>query len=137
MEAQSSVCTLNNGNMRISVPLRIKYKRGRKRIIVPEALDGENPESESPVQSSLVHTLVRAHAWMKAFESGEVLHVRHLAEKLNLDSSHVGRILRLVNLAPDIQEAILNGTEPDGMSFTRLAAGFPEDWQEQRELFKT
>jgi hypothetical protein len=127
---------LDNGNLCIEVPLSIKHKRGRKIIIAPETLEGKNAEAESPVQSALVQALARAHAWMDALESGKAKHVRHLASKLNLDSSYVGQLLRLVNLAPDIQEAIIRGEEPDGLSLVKLRSTIPDDWQEQKQMFR-
>jgi hypothetical protein len=73
---------------------------------------------------------------MEALESGKAKHVRHLASKLNLDSSYVGQLLRLVNLAPDIQEAIIRGEEPDGLSLVKLRSTIPDDWQEQKQIFR-
>ena len=124
-----------NGNICLDVPIEIKHKSGRKLIIAPEVIDGANPEAESPVQSALILALARAHAWMAAFESGEFKNVRQLSTKLNLDFSYVCQLLRLLNLAPDIQEAIIRGEEPDGLSVTRLRKPIPDDWREQRELF--
>jgi hypothetical protein len=90
MEAQTSIRPLNNGNICIKVPLRIKYKRGRRRVIAPETLDGRNINSESPAQVSLVQSLAKAHAWLDLIESGKAKHMRDLADKLNLGSSYVG-----------------------------------------------
>jgi hypothetical protein len=135
MKTQPAIRNLENGNICISVPLMIKYKRGRKRVIAPDTLNGENPDSESPTQTSLVISLAKAHAWLNLIESGRAKHMLDLADKLKLNCSYVGRVIRLACLAPDIQEAILNGSEPDGMSYTKLAAGFPDSWEEQRKLF--
>ena len=41
----------------------------------------------------------------------------------------------LNNLAPDIVEAIVAGTEPDGLSIAQIMKNIPEDWNEQRRLF--
>ncbi len=41
----------------------------------------------------------------------------------------------LVNLAPELQEAIITGNEPDGLSLNRLRRGIPMEWDEQREVF--
>lgn len=136
MGLQTTMRILNNGNLCIEVPLTIKHKRGRKTIIAPETLDGKNTEAESPVQSALVQALARAHAWMEAIESGKFRNLRELTSKLNLDFSYVCQLLRLVNLAPDIQDAIIRGEEPDGLSLTKLRYQFPADWDEQRTLFK-
>jgi hypothetical protein len=46
-------------------------------------------------------------------------------------NSYVARVLRLTLLAPDLIEAILTGTEPDGLSLEKLY-GLPPPWKEQR-----
>lgn len=134
--SQPAIKILSNGNLSIEVPLVIKHKNGRKLIIAPDTLDGANPEAESLGQSALVQALARAHAWVDALESGEIRNLQELSEKINLDRSYTGRILHLVNLAPDLQETILDGHEPDGLSLTRLLDGFPDNWSEQRQFFK-
>ena len=115
--------------------MQIKRRHGRNIIIAPGTLEGKNHEAESPAQSPLVLALAKAHAWMDAFESGEIGTVQELSEKVGLDFSYISRILRLVNLAPDLQEAIINGEEPDGLSLGKLRGNLPEDWNEQREIF--
>ena len=68
--------------------------------------------------------------------NGEAGNVTDLAEKLGHKPSYVTRILSLNNLAPDIVESILAGTEPEGMSIAKLTAQpIPEDWNEQRRLY--
>ena len=66
-------------------------------------------------------------------ESGEVASVKELAKQEKIDDSYVARVLRLTLLAPDIVEAILNGCQPDGMSYRELAKPFPVEWDGQRE----
>jgi hypothetical protein len=119
----------------IDIPIRIKRKNGRKVIIAPAA-ESEDKAAVSPLQDSLVKNLARAHAWTKMLETGKAETVARLSDELKLDKSYVGKILRLVNLAPDIQEAIMNGSEPDGLSMNKLRGPIPADWNEQRELFK-
>jgi len=50
-----------------------------------------------------------------------------------VDNSYVARLLRLTLLAPDIIEAIIEGTEPDGLSLEKLY-GAPAEWEEQRRV---
>ena len=42
------------------------------------------------------------------------------------------RIVNLTLLSPDLMRAVrLDGTEPDGLSISRLMDGVPERWEEQ------
>ena len=47
--------------------------------------------------------------------------------------SFVNRLLRLTLLAPDIQEAILDGAQPKGMQLEELTQAMPSGWEEQRQ----
>ena len=53
----------------------------------------------------------------------------------NLHCSYVGRILRMVNLAPDIQEAIIKGDDAKCLTMRTLKNSIPDNWEEQRRLF--
>ena len=68
-------------------------------------------------------------------ESGKVATVSELAQKVKQERAFLFRALSLVNLAPDIIEAILNGKEPAALTLSKLRKGFPEDWDEQRKMF--
>ena len=61
--------------------------------------------------------------------------VLELARALKLDRSYVARTLLLVNLAPDIIVAVMQGKTPPQMTLAKAVNNLPEDWQEQRELF--
>ena len=45
----------------------------------------------------------------------------------------VNRLLRLALLAPDIQEAILGGQQPERMQLEELTRAMPGAWEERRE----
>ena len=55
--------------------------------------------------------------------------------KFNLSKAYVGRAIRLTNLAPQIIEMVINGTEPDGLTQEMLTKRMPVIWGGQmREL---
>jgi hypothetical protein len=116
----------------LKVPVIVKHKRGRKVILAP---DSEHPGAESPVQETMFLALARAHSWRNLIESGKVATVTQLADKLQLDIAYVTKILHLVNLAPELQEAIIAGREPNGLSLNRLRRAIPVEWEWQREVF--
>ncbi|OGV54635.1 MAG: hypothetical protein A2017_20450 [Lentisphaerae bacterium GWF2_44_16] len=130
------ISLLEDGNIRITAPLIVKHKRGRKFVIVPGAIDGEIPDAESPVQGSLALMAARGNVWMRMIEEGKVKDIHELAVKTGYHRTHVWRILQVANLSPGITESILCGTEPDGLSMTLLKRPLPEDWLEQKEMFK-
>ncbi len=121
-----------NHSVALKIPLIVKHKRGRKVILAP---DSEQPNAESPVQETMFLALARAHVWTGLIESGKIATVTQLTDKLNLDIAYVTRILHLVNLAPELQEAIIAGNEPDGLSLNRLRREIPVEWNEQKRLW--
>ncbi len=123
---------IGNHTVTLKIPLIVKHKRGRKIILAP---DSEHPNSESPVQETLFLALARAHAWTGLIESGKVTTITQLADKLQLDIAYVTKILHLVNLSPEIQEAIITGNEPDGLSLNRLRRGIPMEWEKQKRIY--
>ena len=56
-----------------------------------------------------------------------------IAEAEKIDRSYVNRLLRLTLLAPDIQEAILDGRQPKGMQLEELTRTMPSEWGVQRK----
>ena len=67
-------------------------------------------------------------------EGGTYRSAAELAEAEKVTRSFVNRLLRLTLLAPDIQEAILEGRQPKAMQLGDLAEAIPSAWNEQREF---
>lgn len=126
---------LQEGKVLLRVPASFKYKNGRKTIIVPETLEGENPDSPDKVQSPMVQAIANAHRWREKLESGEVGSIAELARNLGYSRPYATRILSLTNLSPEIVEAVIHGEEPNGLSLGKLVAGFSADWEEQKKIF--
>lgn len=114
----------------VQVPLQIKRRRGRKEVIAPVGLSPDDPPS-TRTNESLAMTIARAHRWREVLEAGRYATIRELAQALGMDHSYVARLLRLTLLAPDIVEAIIEGTEPSGLSLEKLYRA-PMEWGEQR-----
>lgn len=57
-----------------------------------------------------------------------------LSDTEGVTRSFVNRLLRLTLLAPDIQEAIIDGRQPKGLQLEELTGLIPSGWDEQRRL---
>ena len=66
-------------------------------------------------------------------EEGKCRSIAETAEAEKIDRSFVSRLLDLTLLAPDIQEAILEGRQAKGMLLEELARAVPGAWEEQRK----
>jgi hypothetical protein len=122
-----------DGRMVIVIPMQFKRRGGRKEIIVPRgaknvsAAVADNPA----VQKPLAVAVARAHRWQALLDQGRYKSISDLADAAGLDRAYVRRIVNLTLLSPDLVRAILDGSEPSGLSLTQLMAGVPEMWEEQ------
>ena len=93
----------------IRIPMKLKKRRGRKEIIVPDGLDQcvAKPDCDMP----FVIALARAHAWQELLDSGKYKSIRVMAKDLGICNTYMARLLRFTILAPDIIESILDGRE--------------------------
>lgn len=114
----------------LHVPLRIVKRGGRKEMQLPEgAAQARKPDN------TLVKALARAFRWKRMLESGEFATISELAEREGIAPSYMTRVLRLTVLAPDIVEAILDGTQGPEMTLVKVMEGFPVEWEGQAEFF--
>jgi len=115
----------------VRIPMKMKRRGGRKMIIIPDGLSEAAHNSDCNVP--LAVALARAHGWQELFLSGRYTTATELARKLGLDRSYVTRMMRLALLAPDIVDAIMDGREPEGLTFKKLTTKpVPMSWEEQR-----
>jgi hypothetical protein len=68
-------------------------------------------------------------------EDGKYRSINALAEAEKINRAYICRLLNLTLLAPDIQEAILDGRQPKGMMLEELVRAIPGEWGEQRQTF--
>jgi hypothetical protein len=114
----------------LHVPFRIVKNGGRKEMHLP----ADAPEPRA-TDSALVKALARAFRWKRMLESGDFATIADLAEREGIASSYMTRVLRLTLLAPDIVEAILDGTQGAEVTLARGLQPFPVEWEIQSEHF--
>jgi hypothetical protein len=59
--------------------------------------------------------------------------IEDLAKAKGIGKTYVSQVLRLTSLAPEIVEAILDGRQPPEIGLDDLLAGFPLEWEMQRQ----
>ena len=110
----------------ITIPITIKRKGGRKMVITPD--NGLGVESET--DDTLINALIKGYYWIRKIEAGKPRTIKELAEKEKVNASYMSRIIRLTTLAPDIQESILEGSQPRDLLLADLMSPFSVDWRE-------
>ena len=122
------------GGVRVTIPIRLRHRGGRKEIVLPPDTTPDGGK-RSVENTALVTALARAYRWTELIESGRYRSMADLAASHKLDKSYVCKLLGMVNLAPDIVQALLDGEEPDGFTLQRLRKGIPVLWEDQRKQF--
>ena len=115
----------------MTIPIHLKYDGCKTVIHQPEVELAElDPETMPPLQKAVIQGFQYRICWNRAKWQRSPNWHRNKHER-----AFLFRALSLVNLAPDIIEAILNGKEPVALTLSKLRKGFPEDWDEQRKMF--
>jgi hypothetical protein len=70
-------------------------------------------------------------------ETGAYGTIEELAAAEKINPSYVSRILRMTLLAPDIVEAILNGTHSSDVTLATMMRPFSADWMRQRAFWES
>lgn len=121
--------------IRIFIPTRLGRRSGRKILLSPTGRP-LNPDRDLEADVTLINSLVRAHRWNRWLTQGRYRDVKAIATDEGITSpSYASRLLRLILLAPDIQEAILDSTHPATLTLADFMDPFPHLWELQRKRF--
>ncbi|MBF0155199.1 MAG: hypothetical protein HQL64_15790, partial [Magnetococcales bacterium] len=125
--------TLSQDGKMLSIFIPVKFQRrgGRKMIVASDGVIGMRCQRDE----ALIQAVARAWKWRKMLDRKEATNLTEIASKEKFAASYVCRIFELSLLAPDIVQAILDGTQPPGLSLRELAKGIPLAWEKQREKF--
>lgn len=115
----------------IEIPMAFKKRGGRKVIVLPDGSHG-HPVPAATIDNTMIKSIARAFRWQKLLENGTYTCLDDIARSEKIGASFVSRYYRLVLLAPDIIEAILDGRQPAQMTVKELLLPFPVEWDRQR-----
>ena len=119
----------------VQVPLAFPRRGGRKQVVTANGVTASAPRP-SPVRSTLVKAIARAHRWQAMLERGGYGSIEELAGAEGINSSYLARMLRLTLLAPEITERILDGRhDREHVTLGQLMEPFPVEWDEQAGYF--
>lgn len=111
---------------RITAPLRLRRRGVETKIITGEPAPAPDPHLRA--------MLIRAHGWTRALKAGRPL--SEIAKAEGVSESFLRTRAQLAFLAPKIQAAILEGTQPPELTLKRLTERpLPLDWAGQERMF--
>ncbi len=117
--------------VRIGLPISFKRRGVQTKLV----LTGKSAARLNR-DPKLIAAVVRRQAWFADLREGKAVSVGELARSERVDRADLGRMMRLAFLAPDIVEAILAGSQPTGLTVSRLKrlSDLPLSWSDQRRL---
>ena len=127
------VIPASDGSLTVSLQIAIRRRGKRKTVTLPDG-SAMQPQRRDETPTPIQQALARGHRWLDMLMSGQAQRLSDVAELEGMDRAYVSRMVNLTTLAPDIVEAILDGTLPDHVTLFDLASGTARHWAEQREL---
>jgi len=122
----------NDANtIRVVIPLTMRKKNGRPKILPPADIDPVEQRTQEP---HVLRAIARAWSWRRRLERGEASTLQDIATVEKVTDRFVSRMVRLSYLAPDVLEKLLIHRIPPALSLNDLIAVAELPWAEQMEV---
>jgi hypothetical protein len=112
----------------VVIPLTIKRRNGRPRILPPADIEAADGTAADP---RLVRAIARAWDWRRRLDRGEVATLKDIAAAEGVTVPFISRFLRLAYLSPEVLERLLVDRRPCALPLNKLAATALLPWNEQ------
>ena len=114
--------------MRVFIPLAIRKRNGRPRILPPADM---MPANDGGVDPHVLKAIAKAWSWRRKLETGAAGTVSDIAKAEGVTPPYVGRMLKLAYLAPAVLEKLLIARIAPTVSVRDLALFAELPWVEQ------
>ena len=114
-----------NDIIRVVIPLAIRRRNGRPRILPPKDVAARQARAQDP---HILKALGRAWAWRRKLESGEMATVGDIAKAENVTDRFVSRTMRLAYLSPEVLERLVVVGGPPAVSVAELIDATYLNW---------
>ena len=115
--------------IRVVIPLTIKRRNGRPRILPPADIEGAADGAASDPR--LLRAIARAWDWRRRLDCGQAATLRDIADSEGVTVPFISRFLRLAYLSPEVLERLLIHRRPCALSLDKLAAAALVPWSDQ------
>jgi hypothetical protein len=120
--------------LRVVIPLAIRRRNGRPRVLPPENADERQWRAQDP---HILKALGRAWAWRRKLESGEVSTAGDLAKLEGVTERFVSRTMRVAYLSPEVIKSLIVSQLPLPISMKDLITISSTTWMDQERLLNT
>jgi len=115
-------------SIQIFVPLSLRKKNGRPKILPPADVISEADNVQDP---HVLRAIGRAWVWRRRLEAGEFNTSKDLAASIKLAERHVSRQLRLAYLAPNVLKRLVYKRETPAITIRDMTDVAVLPWVEQ------
>ena len=125
--------TSTGNTIRVVIPLTIRKRNGRPKILPPDYVDVRNGRAQDP---HVLRAIARAWNWRRQLESGAASTIQDIASAEKVSDRFVSRMMRLAYLSPEVLEHLVIRRVPPSLSLNDLVAVADRPWAEQmRRVF--
>ena len=117
--------------IRVVIPLTIRKRNGRPKILPPDDIDQRNGRSQDP---HVLRAIARAWSWRRQLETGAASTIQDIAAAEKISDRFVSRMMRLAFLSPEVLERLVMRRVPPALSLNDLAAVAYRSWAEQMQM---
>lgn len=114
--------------IRVVIPLTIRKRNGRPKILPPDDVDQRNGWAQDP---HVLRAIARAWSWRRQLETGAASTIQDIAAAEKVSDRFVGRMIRLAYLSPNVLETLVITRKPPALSLNDLMAVAELPWFEQ------
>ena len=117
--------------IRVFIPLTIRRRNGRPRILPPANMETAELRTQEP---HVLRAIACAWGWRRKIEIGEVATIHDIGIAEKLSERFVSRTMRLAYLSPIVLERLVSHRRPCSLSIKDLIAAAERPWCEQEAL---
>lgn len=120
--------TASTNTIRVVIPLTIRKRNGRPKILPPDEVTVREGLSQDP---HVLRAIARAWNWRRQLESGAASTIQDIAVSEKVSDRFVSRMIRLAYLSPEVLEHLVIKRMPPALSLNDLVAVADRPWADQ------
>jgi hypothetical protein len=123
--------TNSSETIRVVIPLTIRKRNGRPKILPPDDLTLRDGRAQDP---HVLRAIARAWNWRRQLETGTASTIQDIAATEKVSDRFVSRLMRLAYLSPEVLDHLVIRRVPPALSLNDLVGVADRPWAEQMEL---
>jgi len=120
--------TGTTNTIRVVIPLTIRKRNGRPKILPPDDVTARQDRSQHP---HVLRAIARAWSWRRQLETGAASTIQDIAAAEKVSDRFVSRMMRLAYLSPEVLDHLVIRRLTPALSLNDLVAVTDRPWAEQ------